>query len=370
VQTEIVADEDARFLRRAVEATIRIAVLGLLVVWCLQIVLPFLVPVVWGIIIAVSAYPTHRRLEELLGGRSGLAATLMSVLMILVLLLPAALLTETLLSGVKTVTTGLRDGTLSIPPPSPGVAHWPLIGSWLYGTWDLASTDLPKALAQFSPELKTAAGWLLSGLGEAGIAVLLLFASIVVAGVMLAHGKAGSQVAYRFAKRLAGDEGVDFVGIAEKTVRSVARGILGVAFIQSVLAGFGLLVAGIPGAGLWAFVCLLLTVVQIGPLPVLLPAAIYMFATADTVPAVLFTVWALVVGISDNILKPLLLGRGVQVPMLVVLLGALGGFLMSGIVGLFVGAVILTLGYRLFQAWLEGGEEQPASTPEAPRTAS
>jgi predicted PurR-regulated permease PerM len=159
---------------------------------------------------------------------------------------------------------------------------------------------------------------------------------------------------------------VEFVGIAEKTVRSVTRGILGVAFIQSVLAGLGFLVAGIPGAGLWAFICLLLAVVQIGPLPVLLPAAIYMFATADTVPAVLFTVWAVVVGVSDNILKPLLLGRGVQVPMLVVLLGALGGFLMSGIVGLFVGAVVLTLGYKLFQTWLESGGEQNAPAPAMP----
>jgi predicted PurR-regulated permease PerM len=152
---------------------------------------------------------------------------------------------------------------------------------------------------------------------------------------------------------LAGDRGEEYVKAAESTVRSVAVGILGIAFIQATLAGLGMLVAGIPGAGLWAFVCLILSITQIGGLPVLLPAAIYLFATGDTMPAVLFSIWAVVVGLSDNILKPLLLGRGTDAPMLVVLMGSIGGLIASGVVGLFVGAVILTLGYKLFLVWVE-----------------
>jgi predicted PurR-regulated permease PerM len=172
--------------------------------------------------------------------------------------------------------------------------------------------------------------------------------------VFLGYSEKGSSFAHKFAARLAGEQGGEFVRAAESTVRSVALGVLGIAFIQAALAGVGMMVAGIPGAGLWAFICLLLSITQIGGLPVLLPAAIYMFATGDTLPAVLFSVWAVLIGLSDNILRPLLLGRGAAVPMLVVLIGSIGGLIASGVVGLFVGAVIFTLGYKLFLLWLEG----------------
>jgi predicted PurR-regulated permease PerM len=356
--------DDATVVRRAVEATIRIAVLGLLFVWCFQILRPFAVPIIWGIIIAVALHPAHGKLVKLLGGRRGLAAALLTVAMVLLLLVPAALLTETLVSGVESAVAGLREGTLTIPPPPAEIEHWPIIGAPVYGLWDLASTNLEKAIAQIGPQLKMVGGWFLSAIGEAGVVMLMFLVSLIVAGVLLAHGEESARAARRLAARLAGEQGEEFVGIAEKTVQSVALGILGVAVIQSLLAGLGLLIAGIPGAGLWALVCLLLAVMQIGPLPVMLLAAIYMFATRDTTPAVLFAIWAVVVVLSDNLLKPLLLGRGVQVPMLVILLGALGGFITSGIVGLFVGAVVLTLGYRLFLAWLEGGGEKATELAE------
>jgi predicted PurR-regulated permease PerM len=155
------------------------------------------------------------------------------------------------------------------------------------------------------------------------------------------------------ARRIAAERGTEFATLAGATVRSVAQGILGVALIQSFLAGLGFLVVGIPGAGLWALLGLFFCVVQVGLLPVALPALIYVFATAEPVTAVVFTIWTLAVSLIDNVLKPLLLGRGVRVPTVVIFLGAIGGFLTEGIIGLFVGAVVLVLGYRLFQAWLE-----------------
>ena len=358
MNAERVSLDDATVVRRAVEASIRIAVLGLLAVLCFQILLPFSGPIVWGMIIAVALYPTQKRLETLLGGRRGLAATLLTVAMFLVLLVPAALLAGTLVSGVESVARGLRDGSLAVPPPPEAVAQWPLIGKPVYDLWHLAATNLESAITALGPQLKTVGSWFLSGIGEGGIALLLFMVAIVIAGVLLAHAEAGARAAHKLAARLAGEQGEEFVAVAEKTVRSVATGILGVAVIQSLLAGLGLLVAGIPGAGLWAFLCLLLAVMQIGPLPIMLVASIYMFATAGTTPAVLFAVWSVVVVVSDNLLKPLLLGRGVEVPMLVILLGALGGFVTAGIVGLFVGAVVLALGYKLFLAWLEGGVEK------------
>jgi predicted PurR-regulated permease PerM len=345
--------EEKTFVAKAVEASIRIATIGVLVFWCFQIVAPFIIPIVWGMIIAVAAYPAQKKLETLFGGRKGLAATVLSLLMVLALLVPATLLAQAVISGVQGVAEQLKEGKLGMPPPPPGIETWPIIGKQLAALWSGSVQNLEKAIVHFAPQIKEVGIWLLSAAGGMGLAVLLFIVSIVVAGVFLAYADGGSRFAHKLATRLAGDRGEDLVRTAESTVRSVARGVLGVAIIQASLAGLGLLVAGIPGAGFWAFLCLLLTVMQIGPLPVLLPAAVYMFATADTLPAIVFTIWILVVGVSDNILRPLLLGRGVDTPMIVVLLGTLGGFITSGVVGLFVGAVVVTLGYRLFLAWLE-----------------
>ncbi len=349
------SDENV-FVARSVEASIRIAAIGVMVLLCYHIVAPFIGPIVWGMIIAIAAYPTYLKIEKSLNGRRGLAATIMTVLMLLIMILPALFLAETFISGLNGLAVQLKEGTLVIPPPPPSVETWPVIGKQLSAFWAGAAQNLDKTLLQYASEIKAAGMWLLSAAGQMGVAVFLFFISVIIAGVMLAYAEGGARFMHSLAHRLAGERGDDLVRVAGSTVRSVFRGILGVAFIQAVLAGLGLLVAGIPGAGLWAFLCLILCVVQIGTLPVLLPAAIYMWATADTLPAVLFTTWAVFVGISDNLLKPLLLGRGTEAPMLIVLIGSIGGFIAIGVVGLFVGAVILSLGYSLFKGWLSRAE--------------
>ena len=344
------------FVSRTVEAFIRISAIGVLILLCYHIVAPFLGPIVWGMIIAVAAYPTYLKIENRLNGRRGLAATIMTLLMLLIMIVPAFFLAETFISGLTGLATQLKEGTLAVPPPPPTVESWPVIGKPLFGLWAGAAQNLDKTLLQYASEIKAAGMWLLSAAGQMGVAVFLFFISVIIAGVMLAYHEGGKRFLHSLAHRLAGDKGDDLVRVAGSTVRSVFRGILGVSFIQAMLAGLGLLVAGIPGAGLWAFLCLILCVVQIGTLPVLLPAAIYMWVTADTLPAVLFTIWALIVGVSDNVLKPLLLGRGAEAPMLIVLIGSIGGFIAIGVVGLFVGAVVLTLGHALFKAWLASAE--------------
>jgi len=195
--------------------------------------------------------------------------------------------------------------------------------------------------------------WLLSAAAGAGLGILQFVLAIIIAGVILHHGESGKRVSYAIARRLAEEHGAGFIDLARATIRSVSRGILGVALLQSILAGLGFLVAGVPAAGLWAFLCLLLSVIQIGIFPVTVPVIIYVFATGDTTTAVIFLIWNLMVGTLDNVLKPLLLGRGVNVPMAVIFVGAIGGFLASGIIGLFIGAVILVLGYELLLDWLE-----------------
>jgi len=192
--------------------------------------------------------------------------------------------------------------------------------------------------------------------------------SIIIAGVFMVSAETSYQAFRVVGHRLGGEQGTDFVDLSVATVRSVAKGVLGVAFIQTLLAAIGLIVMDIPAAGIWASIILLLAIMQLPPLLVLAPIAIWVFSTAEPVPATTFLVYALFVGFSDAILKPMLLGRGVKVPMLVILLGAIGGMISSGIIGLFFGAVILALGYELFMSWLyqeEGQGDVVEASPEA-----
>jgi predicted PurR-regulated permease PerM len=217
----------------------------------------------------------------------------------------------------------------------------------------MASTNLTELLKSLAPQIRALVPGLLSASAGIGLTVLQFVLSIVVAGVLLATSSGCASISRSLANRLFGDQGPEFEGLAASTIRSVTNGILGVAVIQSILAGLGFLVVHIPGAGLWTLIFLFAAVLQIGGL-VLIPAVIYVFAIASTTKAVIFMLWCLVVGLIDNVLKPMLLGRGVAIPIVVVFLGAIGGFLAIGTIGLFVGAIVLSVGYKLFLAWLKG----------------
>jgi predicted PurR-regulated permease PerM len=345
--------EQQRFLSNALEATIRIGALILVAAWCFDIVKPFIIPIVWGIIIAVAIYPGFLRLQKALGGRNGLAAALVTLLGLFILITPMIMLSGTLIGSAQGLARGFQEGTIVVPPPPESVKGWPVVGEHLDAFWLQASQNLAAAAAKIAPQLKAVGSFLLSTAAGASFGILQFVIAIVIAGVLLARAKAGTRAAYAIANRLAGEKGSDLADLAEATVRSVTRGILGVSLIQSLLAGLGFIAMGIPGAGLWALLCLLLSVVQIGIFPITIPILIYVFSTADTLPAVLFLVWSIFVATLDNILKPVLLGRGVQVPMAVIFIGAIGGFISEGIIGLFVGSVVLVLGYKLFLAWLD-----------------
>jgi predicted PurR-regulated permease PerM len=265
---------DQIFVRKAVEAAIRIGLVALLVAWCFQIVRPFIVPVVWGIIIAVAVHPGYRRLEAALGNRRTIAATLFTLLMLILLIGPTVMLAGTLAESAQRLAADLTDGTLSIPAPPESVGSWPLIGEPLERFWRLASVNLAAALGEIRPQIAAFGHWLLSTVAELGLDILQFVLAIVIAGVFLANAQGGGQTARAIATRLAGERGADYAELGQATVRSVARGILGVALIQSLLAGLGFLAVGVPGAGLLALVCLLLAVVQIGPAMVLIGTVI------------------------------------------------------------------------------------------------
>jgi predicted PurR-regulated permease PerM len=267
------------------------------------------------------------------------------------------MLSDSLIDTGREVAAQLEAGTLKVPPPSESVKSWPVVGEPVYKLWSLGSRDFEAAVSKMAPRLRKYGISVLSAAANAGVGILAFVVSIIIAGVFLANAEGANQAAVTFFRRLAGERGASFVELAGATVRSVAQGILGVAIIQAVLGGLGCLVAGVPGAGLWALLVLLVAVVQLPPLLILGPIIFYVFSTSSTITATLFAIWSVLVSISDPFLKSLLLGRGVDVPMLIIFIGAIGGFITSGIIGLFVGAIVFTAGYKLFLRWLEEDTE-------------
>jgi len=347
------ASDDREFLSRATEATIRIAMVALLAAWCFQIVKPFIMPVVWGIIIATAIYPTYRWLSRILGGRERTAAILLVLTGLILIIAPTVVSAGSLVESVQWLIAGLGDGSLEVPPPPENVATWPFIGEQLHGMWSLANVNLMGAVQKLGPHLTPLAGGFLSAAAGVGLGVLQFVISIVLAGVFLVSSSSGASTAEAIATRIVGDRGAEFVALSGATVRGVAQGILGVALIQSVLVAIGLFAAGVPHASLWTALCLLLAVVQLPPILVLLPIIGYVFSTSGTTTSVVFAIWSVLASSSDTFLKPVLLARGLDLPMVVIFMGAIGGFMTSGFIGLFVGAVVLALGYKLFMAWID-----------------
>lgn len=362
-QTPInLAEARAETMRRATEVAVRLGVLAIVVFWCLQIIAPFVGIVIWGLIIAIGVTSPYEAIVRALGGKRVLAATLLVCLALAVVVVPAVMLSTTLISGAQHFATDMTDGTLEIPPPPKHVADWPFVGTRIFDLWTLASENLQAALGKLGPQLKAVSAWLLHAAGSVGAGLLQLVASLVIAGVMLSRSTNRSAVISRLASRLAGPrQGPVLAELARATVSSVVQGIVGVALIQAILAGIGFIAADVPGAGLWALLVLVAAIVQLPVALVVIPPILLVFSDATTSVAILFTAWCVFVSLIDNFLKPILFGRGVSVPTLVIFVGAIGGMLSMGIIGLFLGAVVLGLGYELLNAWLAGSDDVSAN---------
>ncbi len=352
--------EDSRlFEKKAIEAAIKIALLGVMVVATIRIVQPFLMPVIWGVIIAVAVEPLVGTLAEKMGGRRKLTATLFALVVIAALVIPSVMLTASSIEAIQSLSTKMENDTFSVPPPPAGVEEWPIIGPSVHKSWSLASSNLDAALRKFGPQLKDAALGLLGTVGGGVKAIFMFIISVAIAAALLATAKIGSATTSRIVSRFAGDKGPEIISLGTATIRGVMQGVIGVALIQAILSAIGMVLVGVPAAGLWAILVMILAVIQLPPILVLGPIAAWVFSITTTGPAVFFLIWAILVSGCDGFLKPILMGRGVDAPMLVILLGALGGMMLSGIIGLFVGAVVVAISYTLFMAWVE--EEQDSA---------
>jgi predicted PurR-regulated permease PerM len=356
--------DDRDFDKRVMQVAVRLSLLALLVFWCLRILGPFINPILGGVVIAIAVQTPYAKLTRVLGGRSKLAAGLLVGIALLVLIIPTIALGASLVDSTADLSGDLIHDEIKVPPPPEAVAELPLIGERLHALWLGASQNLESALVKLAPYLKDVGVWLVSTVGDLGLGLLLFIVAIFIAGALLPNGERASELARKVSFLVAGKRGPEMAGLAASSVRSVTRGVLGVAVIQSLLAGLGMLVVGVPAAGLWTLMILILAVMQLPSMIVLIPITFYVFSTSSTFVAILFTIWSVLIGLSDNVLKPLLMGHGSSVPMLVLFMGSLGGFMAGGILGLFVGAVILSLGYTVFMAWVDDAhvDEEGAAT--------
>ncbi|MCZ6487418.1 MAG: AI-2E family transporter [Gammaproteobacteria bacterium] len=365
MSSEISNDEKQKkqrvFIVNSIEATVRIGLVVLVIYLCLTIIRPFFVPILWGLIIATSLYPIHKWVTAKLGNSDRISAFLITFSGLGLLVSMSIGFSSALIANLKTLSGKFTRGENIIPVPPESLQDWPLIGEPLYAFWLNATQDIEAVLIQFAPELKTFGESLLASVGAMSIGFFQFIAAIVISGFVLANADICKDFSVRFLTRLIGENGPAYADVSGKIVSGVTQGILGVSLIQSALALAGFVVMDVPAAGVWALLCLVLGVVQIGALPVIIGVAIYVFVTNDnTLTTVIFLAWSLVVGVIDNIIKPLVMGRGINVPTVIIFLGAIGGFISSGMIGLFTGAVILVIGYSLFQAWLANSLELPA----------
>ncbi len=344
--------------QNVIDIALRLALLFLLVSWCFQILYPFVSPLMWGIIIAISVSGIFATIKKWMRGKTGLAATVYVLLFLGILLVPTYFLMESMVGGLADFGEDLSEGNFKVPPANADVKDWPLIGDSFYAAWNLASTNLDAAIDVYQPQLKSLGASLIESIVGLGSAILLLAFSIIISGVLLAYASEGGTFTRKLFKRAMGEQGEEFLQISEVTIKNVTKGVLGVALIQSLLVGIGLLLSGVPYAGLWALIVLVLAIIQLPASIVTIPAIIYLFTALSPLGATLWAIYLFAAGASDNVLKPILLGKGAPVPMMVIFLGSIGGFITSGFIGLFIGAIVLSIGYKLLISWIEQNETE------------
>jgi predicted PurR-regulated permease PerM len=367
MELNVLKSDQAPSRSTIIDLALQIGLVGLLVYACSRYISPFIDLLLWSAILAVMLYPLHLRLAGRLGNRW--SALLIGLVGVTVMLVAMVSVVTSIASSLYSLVTGVQNHSLTVPPPPSWLAGLPLVGRKLAEAWVLADTNLPAAVAKYGGALSQPAARLVSSAGGLAAGQLSFVLSFAIAAVIVAYGRGAADFARRLLGRFTGSEaqGAHLVTLTAATIRGVALGVVGVAVIQSLLLAIGFFAIGVPAAGLWTIVTLLFAIVQVPAVLVTLPIIVYVFATKAMQPAIIFLVWTLVAGLSDNVLKPLMLGRGLEVPMPVILIGVIGGMIADGLLGLFVGPVVLAVGYVLLIEWMQRRRAQ-SEPPTADRT--
>lgn len=360
---------EKRLVARFLDMFIRFGLILALASFCYTVFSPFLNMMLWAVILAVTLYPLHQYFATRLGGKQGWSSTLIVLLGIVLIVVPTVLMISSLGESVSVMIDKLSGRAFVIPPPSAHIATIPIVGEKISVLWLKASNDLPGLISNYRTQIGDIAKATLGILASMGGGLLGFILSFIVAGIIMTWGAAGADSARRIAIRLTDEnKGQSLMKLCTSTIRAVAQGVIGVALIQALLVGVIMIVAGIPAVGIFFILALILGIAQIPVILVTAPAIVLMWSLGDhgTAMNIVYTILLIVAGMADNVLKPLMLGRGVDAPMPVVLLGALGGMAASGILGMFIGATLLSIGYRIFMSWVNDGQVGDSQTPVVP----
>jgi predicted PurR-regulated permease PerM len=343
---------DTNYVKIAIDLILKVGSLSLVVFLCVKILNPFLSMLVWGLVIAIILFPLFFKMNSWFGKRKKVTSLILTLFLLSLVILPSIWLVNQLIDGIRFLADNFQEGQVKFPVPPDTVQEWPLVGNWLYERWLNLSQNFEASLKGFMPQITSWIERLLGALANTGLGVVQFAASIIIAGILLIFFKEGADSGRKVFSKIVGERGQEFMEVSMQTIRNVATGVIGVALIQSTLMGIGMIVAGVPLAAVWIIVLLIIAIAQIPVMLFNIPLIIYLFAFMDPLPAVLWTLFFIVMGLIDNILKPLIMGKGSDVPMLVIFLGAIGGFIAFGFIGLFLGAIILSLAYKLYETWV------------------
>jgi predicted PurR-regulated permease PerM len=333
-----------------IDVAIRVGLLALLAYWSLKVIGPFVTILLWSAILTVALYPVFNWLARLIGSKT-LAAAMITVLSLMIVLGPVTWLGFAMVGGIELLVKGIDTGQLAIPMPPDAIKSWPLIGEKIFQLWSQAATNTEALLLQAAPYLKDFGGKLLSLSQGVAVGLLEFVGSIVIAGFLYSPGPRILDFMRIVLRRILGHESQEMLQLIGSTIRNVARGVVGIALLQALLAGIGFVVADIPAAGLFTFLALLLGIVQIGPSILIIPMVIWSWTKMDPTSALMFTTYMVPVSLADNVLRPVIMARGLSTPMPVILVGVIGGMIAYGISGLFVGPIVLAVLWALIQEW-------------------
>lgn len=347
------------------ERAIGLVLLGLILWLTLLIVRPFAGPLIWAITLAIALWPPFERLRGWLGGRTGAAAALVTTALLVLLVLPLGRLAVTVGGQVDDALRLAADlSRAPLPPPPAWLLGLPVVGERLQELWSVLESDRAAALAAALPQVRTALGWALQFGAGLGVLVLEVLFAVLLTGLMLANGEVCALYLRRFVARVAGERAVEVVDVAGGTIRSVALGVVGTALVQALLVFLGYVIAGVPGGGILAALVFGFSLLQLPVVPAVLPAPVWLWFQGQTAWAVFLLVWGVAVGLIDNVLRPYLISQGSTLPILLIVLGVVGGLLAFGPIGLFFGAVVIAVAHRLLLDWLD---QTPAELPERDR---
>jgi predicted PurR-regulated permease PerM len=339
---------------RLVDILLPLLILGGLIALCAQLLVPFVGLLLWTIILAVCFYPLHLWLTGR-GLSNRLSAVVIGLGLATLILVPTAIASLSAASSVPALVSEIQNGDQQVRPPPDQLRQVPVVGVKIHDAWAQAAADMPGFAKRYGPQLTSFTRWLVGAAGGMLASILALLLAVIFAAITLAYSESARAFTASILTRVTGDRtrGEHYMQVIGATVKSVANGVIGVAFVQALLCGLGFFVVGIPGAGILSLLAMVLGVLQVPVVIVTLPAIIYAFAVKSTTVAIIFTIWFIIAGLSDAVLKPLMIGHGLEVPMPVILLGVIGGVIAYGLVGLFIGAVMLAVGWVLMAEWLD-----------------